>query len=407
MQTLDIALLVGIPVLGWLVWSQHRHLLAMRERLERLSRDAESAAAAHQSAAPDPQAGEILDSLPEAILLVDERLTVQFANRAVSRFFPGFRLERGRLLVELGLDARIAELVRRCLGERKPLQEGLTVLQNEGPKGGRERHWMVDAIYLEKGRESFVRLLLRDETKTHRADQVRRDFVANASHELRTPLTLINGCLETLLEEDLEAAQAKRLLSMAQKNGERLARLVTDMNLLSRVQQTELPLQLESFSLEESIETVVERLAPLIERFQADLRVKIAEELGRVRGDRFYWEQILFNLLDNALKNNPHRGLKLKIRGERSENGWRLVVADNGIGIPASKLPFIFDRFYRVQKDRAQNIQGTGLGLAIVKRAVEAHGGLIRAESVPGKRTAFVIEVPSAVETPADSALVR
>jgi signal transduction histidine kinase len=115
-----------------------------------------------------------------------------------------------------------------------------------------------------------------------------------------------------------------------------------------------------------------------------------------LHGDRFYWTQILFNLIENALKQNPHPGLLVTIRTARSATALLLEITDNGIGIPAADLPYIFKRFYRVEKHHSQNItKGTGLGLSIVKRAIEAHGGTITCHSAPGIQTTFHITLPT------------
>ena len=114
-----------------------------------------------------------------------------------------------------------------------------------------------------------------------------------------------------------------------------------------------------------------------------------------LQGDRFYWTQVLFNLVENALKQNPHPGLRIEIGLEAAGSNHRIWVADNGIGIPSADLAHIFRRFYRVEKHHSQQeIKGTGLGLSIVKRAVEAHGGTITVNSVPGRETKFLMTVP-------------
>jgi signal transduction histidine kinase len=114
-----------------------------------------------------------------------------------------------------------------------------------------------------------------------------------------------------------------------------------------------------------------------------------------IQGDRFYWTQVLFNLVENALKQNPHSGLRVEVGCEASGDSVRIWVSDNGVGIPSADLPHIFRRFFRVEKHHSQQeIKGTGLGLSIVKRAIEAHGGSISVTSVPGSETKFLITVP-------------
>ena len=152
---------------------------------------------------------------------------------------------------------------------------------------------------------------------------------------------------------------------------------------------------MESFNLASCVRDVVERLDLLIEKQKAKVSIDVPEIT--LTGDRFYWTQILFNLVENALKQNASTSVEVKIEAEKKNDSEIVIsVSDNGIGIPSSDLPFIFKRFFRVEKHHSQNeIKGTGLGLSIVKRAVEAHGGTIEGTSTPGSKTTFTMTVPS------------
>ncbi|MCF7733897.1 MAG: HAMP domain-containing histidine kinase, partial [Akkermansiaceae bacterium] len=260
--------------------------------------------------------------------------------------------------------------------------------------------WHVDAASVPiSGTPPQIRLLLRDLSAGHRLDQIRKDFVANASHELRTPITLVDGYLETFIDapelmDDRETSL--RYLGIMRKHTGRIARIIEDMLLISRIEAGDASsLNLETFPLQELVQDIVDRLEALIREQQAQVRIALHDPAITFCGDRFYWAQILFNLIENALKQNPQPGLKVVIRSEPLAAGLRLQVEDNGIGIPSADLPFIFKRFYRVAKHHSQNqIKGTGLGLSIVKRAVEAHGGSISCESAPGIRTIFRMDLP-------------
>ncbi|HIX19450.1 MAG TPA: cell wall metabolism sensor histidine kinase WalK [Candidatus Akkermansia intestinigallinarum] len=245
--------------------------------------------------------------------------------------------------------------------------------------------------------ERHVGLVFHDVTEEQRTQVIRRDFVANASHELRTPLTIVRGYLETLLEEPATAADERmrtRALTVMKKHTDRLVRLVEDMLTVSRLENSQSYLKMEAFDLNEAVEETVQRLEPLMESQQADFRAELDPCPLMMTGDKFYWSQILFNLMENALKNNPKPGLRLRLRAARSQEGSLSVrVEDNGVGIDADALPYVFNRFYRA--DKTGKIKGTGLGLSIVKHAVEAHGGTVRAESRPGELTSFVIELPA------------
>lgn len=246
-------------------------------------------------------------------------------------------------------------------------------------------------------KDRHIGIVFLDVTEEHKTQIIRRDFVANASHELRTPLTLIQGYLETLLEDPETAAspdQRERALQIMKKHADRMTRLVADMLTLSKVDASTAYLREENFDLCQLVEEVRLHLDSLLRNQEATLTIQLSTTPFPMRGDRFYWSQILFNLLENALKNNPTPGLHIRLSAESAEdNGQlRLTVEDNGVGIPQEALPFIFNRFYRA--NTSGKIKGTGLGLAIVRHAVEAHHGTITAASIPGHRTTFTITLP-------------
>ena len=150
---------------------------------------------------------------------------------------------------------------------------------------------------------------------------------------------------------------------------------------------------MKDFDLHQLAQEAVLRLESQAAAQQAEISLSISPQPYPMHGDSFYWSQVLFNLLENALKNNPAPGLRVQLSASRDADGTsRICVEDNGIGISPEALPFIFNRFYRA--DKTGKIKGTGLGLAIVKHAVETHGGSIRAESAPGISTAFIITLP-------------
>lgn len=246
-------------------------------------------------------------------------------------------------------------------------------------------------------RERHIGMVFLDMTEEFRTQVIRRDFVANASHELRTPLTLILGYLETLLEEPADAGNAElhqRSLGIMKRHADRMARLVEDMLMLSRVESPGTSyLKHEPFDLHQLASDVRQRLENTANEQQASIELDISPAPFAMQGDSFYWSQVLFNLIENSLKNNPAPGLRVQVRAGIAADGTRnICVEDNGIGIPAEALPFIFNRFYRA--DNTGKVKGTGLGLAIVKHAVEAHGGSISVESESMVSTCFTITLP-------------
>ena len=308
--------------------------------------------------------------------------------------------EAGRLL---GLDVNQSVNLLRVLAPESPFRN---VVQEAVQATGQMEHSLQAEVEGEMrvyramstplgNADRHIGIVIRDVTEEHRTQVIRRDFVANASHELRTPLTIIRGYLENLLEDETAAEDElmrTRSLRLMKKHADRIVRLVEDMLALSRLENTENYLSMKEFDLAQVVDDVRLRLEGLITRQQATLRLDIAPQPFLMQGDKFYWSQILFNLMENALKNNPERPICLSVAAHREADGSMMIcVEDDGVGIAAEALPFIFNRFYRA--DVTGRIKGTGLGLSIVKHAVEAHGGSIRAESTPGVCTRFVIRV--------------
>ena len=225
---------------------------------------------------------------------------------------------------------------------------------------------------------------------------IRRDFVANASHELRTPLTILRGYLETLLENPEDAqdsAYRTRALQVMSKHLQRIMHLVEGMLTVSRLENASAPsLKQELFDFEELVNDVMLQLESMVQGRQATVNLRISPTPFPLHGDRFYWSQIIFNLVENALKVNAAPGLVLEIAAQKSPEGEIFItVQDNGIGIEAEDLPYVFNRFYRA--DKTGQVKGTGLGLSIVRHAVEAHNGEITVTSTPGERTQFCIRL--------------
>ena len=189
---------------------------------------------------------------------------------------------------------------------------------------------------------------------------------------------------------------SRRFLTIMRKHADRISRIVEDMLVISRLESGEAnALKVEPFRFRSCINDILERLESVIRNQNAEVTVQMPDPALTLQGDRFYWTQVLFNLVENALKQNPYSGLKVEIGCEQAGDEVRIWVSDNGVGIPSADLPHIFRRFFRVEKHHSQQeIKGTGLGLSIVKRAIEAHGGSIGVTSVPGSETKFLIHVP-------------
>jgi two-component system phosphate regulon sensor histidine kinase PhoR len=345
----------------------------------------------------------LLDALGDAFILVNSEGVIRFANSAAHQLF-GNRELNGRHIREAFPDPRLIDSIMPCINTGEPVRSELVLPQQSSPLGDSENRginaWRVDAARLPNTLRggSTTRVIIRDLTAEHQTEQIRKDFVANASHELRTPLAIINGYLENLIEDDMVSDRdiARHYLGIMRKHADRISRIVEDMLVISRLESGEAStLKLEPFFVGSCVNDVLERLESVIRNQGADVQNLLPVKGPLIHGDRFYWTQVFFNLIENALKQNPHPGLRVEVGCEETAEAYRVWISDNGIGIPSDDLPHIFRRFYRVEKHHSQReIKGTGLGLSIVKRAIEAHGATIQVTSIPGQETRFLIIMP-------------
>jgi two-component system phosphate regulon sensor histidine kinase PhoR len=247
-------------------------------------------------------------------------------------------------------------------------------------------------------------MLVRDVTRVHQLEQMRKDFVANVSHELRTPLTVIAGYLETLLDNDESAnPRWRRAMQQMQEQAGRMQNLLNDLLLLARLEATDYP--------SDNLPVMVE---PLLQSIRADAlalsgerghRVQLDMEVGVcLKGSEAELRSAFSNLVFNAVKYTPAGG-DVRIRWWSDSSGAHLAVADSGVGIEAKHLPRLTERFYRVDSSRALSTGGTGLGLAIVKHVLLRHRGKLEISSVPGKGSLFICHFAPAQVVPPASAV--
>jgi two-component system, OmpR family, phosphate regulon sensor histidine kinase PhoR len=238
-------------------------------------------------------------------------------------------------------------------------------------------------------------LVLHDTTELRRLERLRQDFVANVSHELKTPLAVIQACVETLLDGAIDDEKHRMsFLGQIARQGERLHALVLDLLSLARLETGQELFQFGAVELGVAVRDCARRHRPRAEARRQSLRVEEGPAV-QAWADEEAVEQVLENLLDNALKYTPEGGEVSARWG--AEGGQAFIeVADTGIGIPAADLPRIFERFYRVDKARSRELGGTGLGLSIVKHLVQAMQGQVRAASEVGRGTTFTVVLPLA-----------
>ncbi|HEV2825452.1 MAG TPA: ATP-binding protein [Actinomycetota bacterium] len=335
------------------------------------------------------RAGQILDALDDGVLLLDGAGRLLVANPAARSWFglpgdlrPGLPAKR-----VLGVP-QVTALAEAAAEARAPVVGTLTLVFPE------PRTLAMRAFPLaDRGPTGRIVVTMTDITQRRRLEVLRRDFVANASHELKTPVAAVRALAETLLTalpEDPEAG--RRFAERIGREAERLDVLARDLLDLSRVERG--TLDVEPVDLVGLAKEVPGGYSDLAEERRIRLHTEL-QPLVSVRGDRAQLGLLLSNLLDNALRHTSAKGT-VCVRLEGTERSATIQVIDTGEGIPASELPRVFERFYRVDKARARQTGGTGLGLAIVRHVAEAHGGTVRVDSELGQGSTFTVTLPVA-----------
>jgi signal transduction histidine kinase len=236
----------------------------------------------------------------------------------------------------------------------------------------------------------------RDLTEEHLLEKMRTDFVATVSHELRTPLAAIYGSAQTILRPDLELDEAVRneLLVVIASEADRLAEIVSDLLLSSHLDSGRLPVSIETCDATELAATVVESARTHLPD-DVQVQLDVQPDVPKVAADPGQLRQVLANLVDNAIKYSPGGGA-VSVQVAEGEGMVRFSVRDGGLGMPASELRRIFEKFYRLDPDMTRGIGGTGLGLYISRELVRRMAGTISVDSKLGEGSTFVVELPVA-----------
>ncbi len=326
----------------------------------------------------------ILSTMGAGVLLLDRERRVTMLNKSAEKLLKvSSESASGRPFISLIRDHEMDAIVRRCL-ETAQKQAGVVQL------AGGKQYFELTATLLSSG----VMVLVQDLTNIRRLEKVRQDFIANISHELRTPIASLKAMVETLQNGAVaERSVADDFLQRMEVETDKLAQMVNELSELSRIESGDSPLKLKPLNLTESVKRVAERLRPQAERAQIRLHLDISTGLPPVMGDEDRIEQVLVNIIHNAVKFS-HAGGMINISSRVEGDSVLISINDTGVGIPADDVPRIFERFYKV--DRARSGGGTGLGLAIAKHIVQAHGGDIWVESEEGKGSTFSFSLPIA-----------
>ncbi len=328
-----------------------------------------------------------MKSMREGLLVVDQEMRVVAANAAAREIFSraGGALERARLS-DLTRSASIHAAFQTALDEKRRIE-----IKAETSQATLEVN-VVPFSFDVEGRAGFVIGLFFDVSEIERLERARREFLSNVSHELRTPLTAIRAFVENLEDGEVQEEERRRFLSIISRNALRMHTLIDDILELSSIESGAINIKPARFKLQPLVSDIKTSLAARA----AERNVKVETAIGEraeVYADRQRLEQMLTNLLDNAIKFNREGGA-VTISHERAHERDRISVADTGEGISPENLARVFERFYQVDRARSRERGGTGLGLAIVKHLARAHGGDVLAQSELGKGSTFTIELP-------------
>ncbi len=346
----------------------------LRQRIEELSRDRARMEA-------------ILSGMVEGVLVVDRQGRLQMVNRAAQAMLNVDASANGRLYLEVIRHPDIsAQLTSALRGDDVESRE-LALARDPG------RMFVARAASVATAGGAGAVLVLHEITDLRRADQIRRDFVANVSHELRTPLTAIRGYVEALLDEGTDTRDTRRFLEIIGRQSTRMERLVKDLLRLARLDAKQEPLDALTCDLQQLFAAVIADLTPTITQKRQHVTVVVQPEAGAVTADPAKLHDIVRNLAENAVNYSPEEAT-IQLSAHRDDGHIRITVADSGPGIPSEDLARVFERFYRVDKSRSRP-GGTGLGLAIVKHLVELHGGQATAQNGPAGGAIFTITLPA------------
>ncbi|MEJ2695324.1 MAG: ATP-binding protein [Candidatus Sulfobium sp.] len=330
----------------------------------------------------------ILESIPDALLIIDSKGLVQLSSSSAREFF-GEGVLTGKQFIEVVRNRDFSDAMDEVRRELQPVTAETRIDLPE------ERYFVVriSPLFYREGELSGFIAIFHDITEREKLEQVRKDFVANVSHEIKTPITAIQGFAETLLEGALDDREnAARFLRTIKSNSERINSLVDDLMTISKIELGVIRVEKSEVDVGDVIENVRALLKDRASEKGLSLEAAVTEDVRIIKADRNRLTQILTNLVDNAIKFTEEGVVRVGTGGEEGERAF-IFVEDTGIGVPRKHLSRLGERFYRVDPARSRKLGGTGLGLAIVKHLVRAHGWDMQIESVQGKGTKVKIFV--------------
>ncbi|MXZ12493.1 MAG: PAS domain-containing protein [Candidatus Dadabacteria bacterium] len=337
------------------------------------------------------QLKSIIESMWEGVIIISREEELLLLNDTAKEMFAIDDAAIGRPYMETVRNPDLQALISRMQRKKKSAAQEISVLYPQ------ERSYLVSVRVSPRYREIVV--VIFDITEFKNLERIKADFVANVSHELRTPLTSIKGYIETLLDKSYDTnAEKKKFLEIIEENTDRLIAIASDLLVLSELESGETDTQdsrkgYEEIDIRETILRSVGSLNSLFSKNRVNLSLEIEDGMPPYRANRFLMERMLINLVENSAKYTPADG-SVSVRASAQNGSLRIEIEDSGIGIPPEHHERIFERFYRVDKNRSREIGGTGLGLSIVKHIVIQHGGTIALRSTEGEGSTFTVELP-------------
>jgi two-component system phosphate regulon sensor histidine kinase PhoR len=324
----------------------------------------------------------VLDQMTDGVLIADVQGRIQLANPAAEELFESPNAV-GHTVAEVIRHYKLVQAWQRSVEAGEAQEESVELPTR--------RQFLQLVVIPDRSTGSSL-LLVQNLTRVRRLETVRRDFISNVSHELRTPLASLKALTETLRDGALEDPDAaRRFLGRIETEVDALTQMAQELLELTRIESGQVPPDLKAVVPSKLLDSAADRMRAQTERAGLILRVEIPIEIPEVHADEPRLEQVLVNLIHNAVKFTPPGG-EVVLSAQNEAGFVRFSVKDTGAGIPADDLERIFERFYKA--DRARSSGGTGLGLSIARHIVEAHGGRIWVESVEGRGSTFHFTVP-------------
>jgi two-component system, OmpR family, phosphate regulon sensor histidine kinase PhoR len=334
----------------------------------------------------------IFSAMRDGLLVVDAERRITLLNAALQELFAVKDDPLGASFLETLRDANVEEAISETFRRREPIKREIVVAN---------RQLQINSVPMGKDHDEIAGavVLFHDITELKRADEMRRDFVANVSHELRTPLSILRGYIETMLDDPkMSRGETARILEVMEQQSKRLGLLANDLLTLAQLESGRSSLQLSEIDLMQFFAGIVRDWKKKFVAKHLKAVSDVAVDCPSICADEARLREIFDNLLDNAVKYSRENG-EIRLYAERRGGEVVLSVRDRGIGIGHEDLPRIFERFYRADKARSRELGGTGLGLSIVKHIAQLHGGRVEAESELGKGTTVHVILPVVTQT--------